>query len=138
MFWIPFCKLLYTSEGRNNQPPEKASQMLYSSALASVLLSVRYFQWINPLTTCYRSCEKFNIFHFQISIFSIQNNLFTSDCQYFHNEKTFVRTTEIKQCFNYKNCTVLKSFLALYSISLKLHHSQPIIIEKCFRVQVYY
>ena len=25
-------------------------------------------------------------------------NLFTSDCQYFHNEKTFVTTTEVKQC----------------------------------------
>ena len=28
----------------------------------------------------------------------VQNNLFTSNCQYFHNEKTFVRTTEVKQC----------------------------------------
>ena len=28
----------------------------------------------------------------------MQNNLFTCDCQYFHNEKTFVRTTEVKQC----------------------------------------
>ena len=27
----------------------------------------------------------------------VQNNLFTSDCQCFHNEKTFVRTTEVKQ-----------------------------------------
>ena len=27
----------------------------------------------------------------------VQNNLFTSDCQYFHNEKFFVRTTEVKQ-----------------------------------------
>ena len=26
----------------------------------------------------------------------VQNNLLTSDCQYFHNEKTFVRTTEVK------------------------------------------
>ena len=28
----------------------------------------------------------------------VQNNLFISDCQYFHNEMTFVRTTEVKQC----------------------------------------
>ena len=37
--------------------------------------------------------------------YHVQNNLFTSDCQYFHSEKTFVRTTEVKQCFlvNYKN-----------------------------------
>ena len=28
----------------------------------------------------------------------MQNNLFTSDCQYIHNEKTFVRTTEVNRC----------------------------------------
>ena len=35
----------------------------------------------------------------------VQNNLFPSDCQYFHSEKIFVRTTEVKQCvLNNKNC----------------------------------
>ena len=38
-------------------------------------------------------------------VYVTQNNLFTSDCQYFYNEKTFVRMTEIKQCvLNTKKC----------------------------------
>ena len=28
----------------------------------------------------------------------VMTQLFTSYCQYFRNEKTFVRTTEVKQC----------------------------------------
>ena len=28
----------------------------------------------------------------------VQNSLFTSDCQYFHNKKAFVRTADVKQC----------------------------------------
>ena len=33
----------------------------------------------------------------------VQKHLFTFDCQHFHNEKTFFRTTEVK-C--YKHCNV--------------------------------
>ena len=38
----------------------------------------------------------------------VQNNLFTSDRQYFHNEKTFVRTTEVK-----KQCVLIKQIVKI-------------------------
>ena len=38
----------------------------------------------------------------------VQTNLFTCDCQYFHNEKIFVRTTEVKQC------VLITKIVALY------------------------
>ena len=63
----------------------------------------------------------------------VQNNLFASDCQYFHNEKTFVRTTEVQQCVLItKIDKITKIALFLYCISLKLHCSQPIRIEIFF------
>ena len=51
----------------------------------------------------------------------VQNNLFTSDSQYFHNEKTLVRTTEVKQCVLklQTDCTVFP-FLALYFLKTTL------------------
>ena len=69
----------------------------------------------------------------------VQNNLFTSDCQYFHNEKTFVRTTEVKQCVLITKIVQITK-IALYflfwnCISLKLHCSQPIRIDN---YHVYY
>ena len=62
----------------------------------------------------------------------VQNNLFASDCQYFHNEKTFVRTTEVQQCV-----LITKIALFLHCIYLKLHCSQTIRIENIFHVYYY-
>ena len=47
----------------------------------------------------------------------VQNNLFTSDCQYFHNEKTFVRTTEVNQCLLITKIVKI-SKIALYFLAL--------------------
>lgn len=38
----------------------------------------------------------------------VQYNLFTFDRQYFHNEKTFVRTTEVK-----KQCVLIKQIVKI-------------------------
>ena len=49
----------------------------------------------------------------------VQTNLFTCDCQYFHNEKIFVRTTEVKQCVLItKKCCI--PFLALSQSELRI------------------
>ena len=76
-----------------------------------------------------------------IGLRHVQNNLFTSDCQYFHNEKTFVTTTEVKQHVlitkNVKISKIALYFLFWHCISLKLHCSQPIRIKKFFHVYHY-
>ena len=68
----------------------------------------------------------------------VQNNLFTSDCQYFHNEKTFVRTTEVKQRVLITKIVKISKialyFLFWHCVSLKLYCSQPIRINKFFHV----
>ena len=73
-----------------------------------------------------------------IGLRHVQNNLFTSDCQYFHNEKTFVTTTEVKQRVlitkNVKISKIALYFLFWQCIFLK---SQPIRIKKFFHVYHY-